>query len=106
MSEADSGHLVLAGAELTALSESERDRLRASHIGYILQTFNPLPYYTARCRCSRHEKPTAPVLADEAIALIREICRENNAALLIVSHDAEVLEQFEEAADFARVNRA
>ena len=46
------------------------------------------------------------VLADEAMALIPEIYRENSAALLIVSHDAEVLEQFEEAADFAQVNRA
>ena len=41
---------------------------------------------------------------NEAITLIREICHENNAALLIVSHDSEVLGQFEEAQDFAEVN--
>ena len=44
--------------------------------------------------------------ANEAVTLIREICHENNAALLIVSHDSEVLGQFEEAKDFAQVNRA
>lgn len=43
--------------------------------------------------------------ANEAIALIREICRENNAALLTVSHDVGVLDQFEVATDFAHVNR-
>ena len=42
--------------------------------------------------------------ANEAVTLIREICHENNAALLIVSHDSEVLGQFEEAKDFAQVN--
>ena len=44
--------------------------------------------------------------ANEAVTLIREICHENNAALLIVSHASEVLGQFEEAKDFAQVNRA
>ena len=44
--------------------------------------------------------------ANEAVTLIREICHENNAALLIVSHDSEVLGQFEESKDFAQVNRA
>ena len=43
--------------------------------------------------------------ANDAIALIREICGEQNAALLTVSHDAEVLSQFEETTDFAQVNR-
>ena len=45
--QADSGRIVVAGEEMTALSESGRDRLRASHIGYIFQTFNLLPGYTA-----------------------------------------------------------
>ena len=44
--------------------------------------------------------------ANEAVTLIRELCHENNAALLIVSHDSEVLGQFEESKDFAQVNRA
>jgi len=42
----------------------------------------------------------------EALALIREVCRENGAALLLVSHDEEVLAQFENVQDFASLNRA
>ncbi|MBA4136716.1 MAG: ABC transporter ATP-binding protein [Opitutus sp.] len=42
----------------------------------------------------------------EALALIREVCRENGAALLLVSHDEAVLAQFENVQDFAALNRA
>lgn len=42
----------------------------------------------------------------EALALIREVCRENGAALLLVSHDEGVLGQFESVQDFATLNRA
>jgi putative ABC transport system ATP-binding protein len=42
----------------------------------------------------------------EALALIREVCRENGAALLLVSHDEEVLAQFEHVQDFAALNQA
>ena len=161
--QADSGHIVVAGEEITALSESERDRLRAHYIGYIFQTFNLLAGYTAlenvmlgmmfgtgietdfaqhllervglgdrmqyrpsqlsvgqqqrvavaravanRPRLVLADEPTGNLdyhHANEAVTLIREICHENNAALLIVSHDSEVLGQFEEAKDFAQVNR-
>jgi putative ABC transport system ATP-binding protein len=41
----------------------------------------------------------------EALALIREVCRESGAALLLVSHDDEVLAQFEHVQDFAVINR-
>jgi putative ABC transport system ATP-binding protein len=44
--------------------------------------------------------------AREALALIREICRESGAALLLVSHDEGVLEQFEHVQDFSELNRA
>ncbi|HWA28273.1 MAG TPA: ABC transporter ATP-binding protein [Lacunisphaera sp.] len=44
--------------------------------------------------------------AREALALIRETCRENGAALLLVSHDPEVLAAFDEVHDFATLNRA
>lgn len=161
--QADSGHIVVAGEEITALSESERDRLRAHYIGYIFQTFNLLAGYTAlenvmigmmfgtgmdidfaqhllervglgdrmqyrpsqlsigqqqrvavaraianRPRLVLADEPTGNLdyhHANEAVTLIREICHENNAALLIVSHDSEVLGRFEEARDFAQVNR-
>jgi putative ABC transport system ATP-binding protein len=40
------------------------------------------------------------------LALIREVCRENGAALLLVSHDDGVLAQFEGMQDFAVINAA
>ncbi|MDB6108560.1 MAG: transporter ATP-binding protein, partial [Pedosphaera sp.] len=42
----DSGSIRLAGKEMSALSEPARDRLRATTIGYIFQTFNLLQGYT------------------------------------------------------------
>ena len=162
--QADSGRIVVAGEEMTALSEPERDRLRAHYIGYIFQTFNLLAGYTVlenvilgmmfgkgidtdfaqhllervglgdrmqyrpaqlsvgqqqrvavaravanRPRIVLADEPTGNLdyhHANEAVTLIREICHENSAALLIVSHDSEILGQFEEAQDFAQVNRA
>ncbi len=44
--------------------------------------------------------------AREALALIREVCRESGAALLLVSHDEGVLKQFENVQDFAVLNQA
>ena len=42
----------------------------------------------------------------ESLELIREVCREEGAALLLVSHDERVLAQFEQMKDFAFLNRA
>ncbi len=42
----------------------------------------------------------------EALGLIREVCREHQAALLLVSHDEDVLGQFEARQDFGVINRA
>ena len=44
--------------------------------------------------------------ARDSLALVREACRESGAALLLVSHDHEVLGQFEHVSDFHRMNRA
>ena len=161
---ADSGGIRLDGQELAALSEPRRDRLRATSIGYIFQTFNLLQGYTclenvllgmsfgagvdqdfARALLERvglqHRLDHYPrqlstgqqqrvsvaralanrprlVLADEptgnldaknareSLALIRDACRENGAALLLVSHDPGVLSQFEHVEDFHRLNRS
>lgn len=162
---ADAGRVVIDGAEMTALGEAGRDRLRAEKIGYIFQTFNLLQGYTVlenvvlgmsfgpRGADRKHAKEMLErvglghrldhfpaqlstgqqqrvavaralanrpklVLADEptgnldhkhsreALALIREVCRENGAALLLVSHDEEVLRQFELRRDFADINGA
>lgn len=160
----DQGRILLDGQEVTSLSESRRDRLRATAIGYIFQTFNLLPAFTClenvllgmsfgpgvdvkraeqllqrvglgeRLRHSPRQLSTGQqqrvavaralanrprlVLADEptgnldrdnarqALRLIRETCAENGAALLLVSHDRQILDEFEEVLDLASLNRA
>lgn len=42
------GRVVFAGQDLVTLSGPERDRLRADHMGFIFQSFNLLPFLTAR----------------------------------------------------------
>jgi len=159
----DSGSITIAGQAMSALGEPQRDRLRATTIGYIFQTFNLLQGYTclenvllgmsfgagtdkafaetllervglgdrlkhyprqlsigqqqrvavARALANRPKL----VLADEptgnldhknarkSVTLIREACRENGAALLLVSHDRETLSQFEKTREFELINR-
>jgi ABC-type lipoprotein export system ATPase subunit len=43
----DSGSVTINGTNITALAEAGRDRFRARHIGYVFQTFNLLPGFTA-----------------------------------------------------------
>lgn len=162
--QADSGTIRVADCEMTRLSEAERDLARATHIGYVFQTFNLLHGYTAlenvelgmlfgrgidagaargllervglanrlnyrpsqlsvgqqqrvavaRALANRPsivlaDEPTGNLdhrRAKEALELIREICKENGAALLLVSHDANVLDQFDRVEDLAEINRA
>ena len=158
----DSGRITIGGKEMSALNEAARDRLRATTIGYIFQTFNLLQGYTClenvllgmsfgpgldrafavkllervglaerlnhrprqlstgqqqRVAVARAlaNKPQL-VLADEptgnldhknareSLNLIRQTCRENGAALLLVSHDREVLAQFEAVERFDHIN--
>ncbi len=160
----DSGRVVVAGEEMTALSEARRDRLRAQTIGYVFQTFNLLQGYTALenvmlgqmfgsgadsmrasallarvglsgrldyrpCQLSIGQQQRVAVaralanrpklvLADEptgnldrrhareALGLIREVCAENRAALLLISHDQDALSQFDQVVSLGEVNRA
>ncbi len=160
----DTGSIRLNGLELAGLRESARDRVRATTIGYIFQTFNLLQGYTAlenvllgmsfgpgadlefaksllkrvgldaklnhlpRQLSTGQQQRVAVaralanrpklVLADEptgnldhtnaadSLKLIREACRENGAALLLVSHDREVLAQFESVQELGKLNRA
>jgi putative ABC transport system ATP-binding protein len=44
--------------------------------------------------------------AGESLQLIRETCRENAAALLLVSHDGGVLAQFDNVREFAAINQS
>lgn len=43
----DSGEVKIGGVDITRLHESARDRFRAERIGYVFQTFNLLPAFTA-----------------------------------------------------------
>ncbi len=160
----DAGTIRIAGREMSALSEPARDRLRATTIGYIFQTFNLLQGYTclenvllgmsfgpgadrafarqllervglgnrlkhyprqlstgqqqrvavARALANRPklvlaDEPTGNLdhkNAAESLALIRTACRENGAALLLVSHDRDVLKQFETVQALDKINQA
>jgi len=55
------------------------------------------------------DEPTAHldhVRGLEAVTLMREVCREFGAALLVVSHDRELLSHFKQVERFDRLNRA
>ena len=47
ISTPDSGEIVIDGRDITHLGEAERDRFRAETIGYVFQSFNLLPGFTA-----------------------------------------------------------
>ena len=47
ITSADSGEVRIDGTDLTGLPEAARDRFRAERIGYVFQTFNLLPAFTA-----------------------------------------------------------
>lgn len=47
ISQPDSGTVQIDGMDITRLSEAGRDRFRAEKIGYVFQTFNLLPGFTA-----------------------------------------------------------
>lgn len=159
----DAGRVVVDGVDLTAASESVRDRVRATRIGYVFQGFHLLPGHTAlenvllgmafgpgadRARARallerlelgdrlRHRpgqlstgqqqrvavaravaSRPALVLADEptgnldarrsaeALRLLREVCREEGAALLVVSHEEGVIAGFERRVGLDEINR-
>lgn len=44
---ADSGKVIVNGLDITRLPEAGRDRFRAENIGYVFQTFNLLPGFSA-----------------------------------------------------------
>ena len=150
----DAGQITIDGTDVTRLSEPQRDRFRAMHIGYVFQTFNLLPGFTAlenvllgmaftggkadrsrarellehvglaerlthkppmlsvgeqqrvavaralanRPRLLLADEPTAnidPANQDHVIDLIRESCRRDEVALLLVTHADEVASRFE-----------
>ncbi len=165
ISRPDSGKVRIGDWDITLFTEAECDRFRAQQIGYVFQTFNLLPGFTAlenvllgmrfaggrvdRAR-ARHllervglghrmsHKPTQLsvgeqqrvsvarglanqprlLLADEPTAnvdaghqqqvvdMLREGCREEDVALLVVTHTPEVAQQFERVDNLEEFNRA
>lgn len=161
----DAGSVSFANTELTKLSEAARDRFRSRNLGYVFQTFNLLPGFSAlenvllgmsfcgmkvdegrarhlleRVGLSKRlthkpsmlsvgeqqrvavaralankpklllaDEPTASIDArhqQQVLELIRATCREENVALLLVTHAPAVAEQFERVEKLEEINRA
>ncbi len=160
----DSGTITFGGEEISSYSESRRDVHRARHLGYVFQTFQLLPAFTAlenvllgmlfgpgpdralaasllhelglgdrlhhrpsqlsagqqqrvalaralanRPRLVLADEPTGSLdarRAAEALEILRRACRSHGAALLVVSHDADVLRAFERVEELGSLNRA
>jgi ABC-type lipoprotein export system ATPase subunit len=159
----DAGSILLNGVNVPALGESKRDRLRATTLGCVYQSFNllqgytclenvliamsfgagrdrafakqlldrvglsnRLDYYPRQLSVGQQQRVAVAralankpklVLADEptgnldseraaeTLDLLRATCTEQGAALLLVSHDREILARFTEVADFKQLNR-
>ena len=159
----DSGQVLIDDVDITRLPEAGRDRFRAERIGFVFQTFNLLPAFTAlenvllgmsfsrgkvdkkgaidllekiglgkrlshrpaqlsvgeqqRVAIARSlsNRPSL-LLADEPTAsvdsanqknilnLIREMCKEFNVSLLLVTHSTEIAEQFDRVASLKDFN--
>ncbi|MCK7550350.1 ABC transporter ATP-binding protein [Marinobacter goseongensis] len=75
-----SGSISLLGRDLGPLSNGQRDRFRADHMGVIFQQFNLVPYLstlanvTLPCRLSpQRQQRTHPSARAEATALLRDL---------------------------------
>ena len=164
ISRATAGSVVIGGVDIGRLSEPGRDRFRAARMGFVFQTFNLLPAFTAlenvmlgmtfgRARRDpararnlldrvglghrTNHKPSSMsvgeqqrvavaralanrpglLLADEPTAnvdpanqqtivdLIRDTCREEEIALLMVTHSTEVADQFDRVDRLEEINK-
>jgi ABC-type lipoprotein export system ATPase subunit len=162
---ADSGSIRLDGKELTKFSESTRDQIRADKMGYVFQTFNLLPAFTAlenvklgmtfarkkmnsqrakelldkvglsermnylpsqlsvgqqqrvavaralanKPRLLLADEPTAnvdPSNQKRIIDLIKNVCKEESVAILMVTHSDEIAGQFQRVERLEQINRA
>ena len=160
-----SGTIRIDNIETTKLSEQGRDRFRASKIGYVFQTFNLLPAFTAienvrlgmtfgHGRIDSHranelldrvglsdrahyrpgqlsvgqqqrvsiaralagkprvllaDEPTAnvdPASAESVLELIRNTCKDEDIALVLVTHSMDVANKFDRVVQLESINRA
>ncbi len=153
----DEGDVTVDGVRVTDLSEAARDRFRARRVGYVFQTFNLLPGFTAlenvtlamvfagrvdaaRARALLHrvglsdrlthrpdalsvgqqqrvaiaralanepavllaDEPTGnvdPAAGQSIIELLKEVCRESQVTLILVTHQPEVVRSFRRVVD-------
>jgi ABC-type lipoprotein export system ATPase subunit len=161
----DSGSIKLDGLELTKFSETGRDKVRAAKMGYVFQTFNLLPAFTAlenvklgmtfarkkmnlerakellnrvglsdrmhylpaqlsvgqqqrvavaralanQPRLLLADEPTAnvdPANQDKIIELIQEVCREDEVAILMVTHSDDISRRFKRVERLEDLNQA
>jgi ABC-type lipoprotein export system ATPase subunit len=161
----DGGKIEINGRNVVGMPEAARDRYRAGFIGFVFQTFNLLPAFTAlenvmlgmtftggkpdadrarellesvglshrlthkpralsvgeqqrvavaRALANRPvlllaDEPTAnidPAHQQQVIDLLREACRRENIAMLLVTHADEVARQFGRIEQLDNINRA
>jgi len=164
ISRADSGVIRLDSYDITGLSEAGRDRYRAAKLGYVFQTFNLLPGFSAlenvqlgmtfaqgkfsanrardlldrvglsdranhkpnalsvgqqqrvavaralanRPKLLLADEPTAnvdPANQQNIIDLIRQTCSDEKIAMILVTHAADVAEQFDRVDRLEDINR-
>ena len=76
------GDIVVLGESLAKLTQGERDRFRADHVGFVFQMFNLIPYLsvienvTLPCRFSRRRRERLVArngLESEAVRLLGEL---------------------------------
>ena len=161
----DGGRIHVNGRDIVDMPEAVRDRFRATFIGFVFQTFNLLPAFTAlenvmlgmtftggrpdverarellasvglahrlthkpralsvgeqqrvavaRALVNRPvlllaDEPTAnvdPAHQQQVIDLLRDACRRESIAMLLVTHAPEVSSQFPRVEELEAVNRA
>jgi ABC-type lipoprotein export system ATPase subunit len=120
------GYTALENVMLGMLFDKGVDRARATQLLERVGLGHRLHYRPAQLSIGQQQRVAVAralanrprlVLADEptgnldqrhagdALALIREVCHESQAALLLVSHDPHVLGAFERVEDLAVINR-
>lgn len=121
------GYTALENVEMGMMFGKGADRARAGSLLKRMDLTNRMHYKPRQLSVGQQQRVAVAralannpklVLADEptgnldrsrafeALNLIREICRENGAALLLVSHDQEILSRFDKSRDFAEINSA
>lgn len=121
------GYTALQNVELAMMFGRGRDRAYAEHLLERVGLADRLHYRPRQLSVGQQQRVAVAralanhprlVLADEptgnldfrlagaALALIRDLCRETEAALLLVSHDRDVLAAFDDVHAFHEINRA